>query len=201
MWLFLTLECLHFHSLSVFFYSALERNLSENSHSVPVDAPWPLGGLSALGAAHQVGTGADSSTGFSSSVCAQAKAHSNSLIVPAGFSGQGKAVVGQLHPATCSRLCKALCHLLWSLQTQHPLPCSLHLSAHLPSVLPSSSFSEASSPYTTIPSPLFHSQSINLPSQTPEMEEVSNSFLLCLWYLLQSSLTESFPDCPFNVKI
>lgn len=81
-----------------------------------------------MGAAHQVGTGADSSTGFSSSVCAQAKAHSNSLIIPAGFSGQGKAVVGQLHPATCSRLCKALCHLLWSLQTQHPLPCSLHLA-------------------------------------------------------------------------
>lgn len=127
----------------------------------------------------------------------QPKARSNSLTVPAGISWQGRArwdSCTQQRAPDSGKFC-AIC----SGHSRHNILClvpsaltfTFLLFFHAP-------FPEASSPYTTILSPLFHSQSTNLTSQTLEMGAVSTSFLPCPWYLLQSSLTESFPGCPFN---
>lgn len=160
MWLSLTFGCLHFHGLSVFYYVALKRNRGGKNllRSTCWGTPWSSDRLSSLGPPCQVGTVTDSSSGLSSSACAQAVKGLNRF--PHSSCRQcleGKGRARQLHWATRSRCWKGLRCLVCSLQTQSPLLCPLHLNAHLPSVLPSAPFWSLFSSPNHSQCPPFHS--------------------------------------------
>lgn len=138
MWFSLTLDCLHFHSLNVFPTVLYKEVSGGSSHSVPVETPLITRNTECFGTSTPGGHRSwQQQRDFL--LCLLGKVYSHSLIAPAGISRQGK-VWGDSCTQQCAPDPAKPCAIFWSLQTQYPLPCSLHLNTHLPSVLPSSPF-------------------------------------------------------------